>query len=111
MFSLCASVPLWLGLMKKQRFEDVERIRQIQQTSLEMMTVMHRGLSAIAKGELSEVGALAMKRLAGQTLDEVQNIAMDLSPERGDAGTCGRGDAEIVLADSVNCETPVFTGR
>jgi hypothetical protein len=68
--------------MKKQRLEDVERVRQIQRTSLEMMTVMHRGLSAIAKGELSEVGALAMKRLAGQTLDEVQNIAMDLAPER-----------------------------
>jgi hypothetical protein len=65
----------------KKRFEDVERIRQIQQTSLEMMTVMHRGLSAIAKGELSEVGALAMKRLAGQALDEVQNIAMDLGTD------------------------------
>jgi hypothetical protein len=64
----------------KKRFEDVERIRRIQQTSLEMMTVMHRGLSAIARGELTEVGALAMKRLAGQTLDEVQNIALDLSP-------------------------------
>lgn len=71
-------------MAQKKRFEDVERIRLIQQTSLEMMTVMHRGLSAIARGELSEVGALAMKRLAGQTLDEVQNIAMDLgnSPER-----------------------------
>lgn len=66
--------------MKKQRFEDVERISRIQQTSLEMMTVMHRGLSAIAKGELSEIGALAMKRLAGQTLDEVQSIATDLAP-------------------------------
>jgi len=65
----------------KKRFEDVERIRQIQQTSLEMMTVMHRGLSAIARGELSEVGALAMKRLAGQTLDEVQSIALDLNED------------------------------
>jgi hypothetical protein len=74
--------------MKKQRFEDVERIRQIQQTSFEMMTVMHRGLSAIARGELSEVGALAMKRLAGQTLDEVQNIAMDLGGDR-------RGEMEV----------------
>lgn len=64
---------------QKKRFEDIERIRRIQQTSLEMMTVMHRGLSAIARGELSEIGALAMKRLAGQTLDEVQNIAMDLN--------------------------------
>lgn len=63
----------------KKRLEDVERIRQIQQTSLEMMTVMHRGLSAIARGELSEIGALAMRRLAGQTLDEVQNIALGIS--------------------------------
>lgn len=63
----------------KKRFEDIERIRQIQQTSLEMMTVMHRGLSAIARGELSDIGALAMKRLAGQTLDEVQSIALGLN--------------------------------
>jgi hypothetical protein len=62
----------------KKKLEDVERIRHIQRTSLEMMTVMHRGLSAIARGELSEIGALAMKRLAGQTLDEVQNIATEL---------------------------------
>jgi hypothetical protein len=66
----------------KKGFEDVERIRRIQQTSLEMMTVMHRGLSAIARGELSEIGALAMKRLAGQTLEEVQSIAMDLGEKR-----------------------------
>lgn len=45
---------------------------------------MHRGLSAISKGELTETGALAMKRLAGQTLDEVQNIAMDL--DQGEHG-------------------------
>ena len=68
--------------MKKD--EDIQRIRQIQQTSLEMMTVMHRGLSAIAKGEMSETGAFAMKRLAAQTLEEVQNIANDLQPERGE---------------------------
>ena len=66
----------------KKKLEDVERIRRIQRVSLEMMTVMHRGLSAIARGELSEVGALAMKRLAGQTLHEVQNIAMDLGEKR-----------------------------
>jgi hypothetical protein len=66
--------------MKKHRFEDVERIRRIQQTSLEMMTLMHRGLSAIAKGEISEIGALAMARLARHTLDEVQIIATDLEP-------------------------------
>jgi hypothetical protein len=82
--------------MKKQRFEDVERIRQIQQTSLEMMTVMHRGLSAIAKGELTEVGALTMKRLAGQTLDEVQNIALDLAP----GSVVGAG---LVTAQSDEC--------
>lgn len=76
--------------MKKQRFEDIERVRRIQKTSLEMMTVMHRGLSAIAGGELTEVGALAMKRLAGQTLDEVQSIAHELEPLKG----LHRGDAE-----------------
>lgn len=65
-------------MQKKQRFEDVERIRQIQKTSIEMLTVMHRGLSAISQGELTETGALVMKRLAGQTLDEVRNIALDL---------------------------------
>ena len=68
-----------MATQKKQKFEDIERIRRIQQTSLEMMTVMHRGLSAIARGEHSEIGALAMKRLAAQTLDEVQSIAMDLN--------------------------------
>jgi hypothetical protein len=79
---------------QKKRFEDVERVRQIQRTSLEMMTVMHRGLSAIAKGELSETGALAMKRLAGQTLDEVQAIALDLSPDRRREGETRRRGAE-----------------
>jgi hypothetical protein len=83
----------------KKRFEDVERIRQIQQTSLEMMTVMHRGLSAIARGELSEVGALAMKRLAGQTLDEVQNIAMDLTPDGREKRRLGEKGAPLPEAD------------
>lgn len=78
-------------MQKKQRFEDVERIRQIQKTSIEMLTVMHRGLSAISKGELSETGALVMKRLAGQTLDEVQSIALDLD---GGASPCGSVPAE-----------------
>jgi hypothetical protein len=88
---------------KKQRVEDVERIRRIQQTSLEMMTVMHRGLSAIARGELSEVGALAMKRLAGQTLDEVQNIAMDLGTDR-------RGEEEMGRKGTPLSEVDVPTG-
>lgn len=80
-------------MQKKQRFEDIERIRQIQKTSIEMLTVMHRGLSAISQGELTETGALAMKRLAGQTLDEVRNIALDL--DGGDA-----------LPGSASAETP-----
>lgn len=79
-------------MQKKQRFEDVERIRQIQKTSIEMLTVMHRGLSAISQGELTETGALVMKRLAGQTLDEVRNIALDLD---GGATPAGSATAEL----------------
>jgi hypothetical protein len=90
-----------MATQKKQRLEDVERVRQIQRTSLEMMTVMHRGLSAIAKGELSETGARAMKRLAGQTLDEVQNIALELEPqERAKSEVVGAG---LVPAQSDEC--------
>jgi hypothetical protein len=65
----------------RNKFDDVERVREIQQASLEIMTTMHRGLSEICKAEVSLDGGIAMKAIAEQTLLEVSFLALGLSPK------------------------------
>lgn len=59
-------------------FDDVKRFEQVQETQLQMLTTMHRGLSEIAKCDAFYEESYRIRLIAQQTLDEVQKISLGL---------------------------------
>lgn len=63
--------------MPARKFDDVEHFKKVQETTLAMLTMMHAGLSEIAKTETFFDESQNIKAIAESTLREVENIALN----------------------------------
>lgn len=59
----------------RKLFDDVEHCKNVTEKNVEMLITMHTGLTEIAKVPASLDGGVAMRYIAEQTIERVQEIA------------------------------------